>query len=246
MIGYRLADRERELHRSIQLHGEREIMTTDNERRGQVNLSLDQTEEANASSIPSETPRTRRVSVQLSETIFERLEAATGQPGAGKSMVVEEALERFLSPAPPVEGVVHEALHRIGDQIERLESELAIVAETVALHARYHLTVTPPMPPSQQRDACVLGYRRFKALAEQVDRRVRSGQPLMRETIARLGATERAVSPPESDGEAAPSRSEDQNEVLADVERNVESEQTAAVQEDGSHPNFRHLPNALC
>lgn len=220
-------------------------MTTDNERPGQVSLSLEQTE-ASTSSIPTETPRTRRVSVQLSETIFERLEAATGQPGAGKSIIVEEALERFLNPAPPVGGMAHEALHRIGDQIERLESEIAIIAETVALHARYHLTVTPPMPPSQQRDACVLGYRRFKAMAGQVDRRVRSSQPLMRETIARLGVTERAVSPPDSDGEVVPGRSEDQNEVFADVERDVKTEQTAAVQEDGSNRNFRNLPNAFC
>ncbi|WP_024342624.1 hypothetical protein [Bradyrhizobium japonicum] len=220
-------------------------MTVDGERDGQVSLSLDQIE-ATASPIPSETPRTRKVSVQLSETIFERLEAATGQPGAGKSMIVEAALERFLNPAPPVEGMVHEALHRIGDQIERLESEIAIIAETVALHVRYHLTVTPPMPPSQQRDACVLGYRRFKALAEQVDRRVRASQPLMRETIAGLSMSERTVSPPERDGGAVPDRSEDQNDVLCDVAPDAESKQMAAVQEDGSNPNFRNLPNAFC
>lgn len=220
-------------------------MTTDSERDGQVSLSLDQTE-ANAPPIPCETSRSRKVSVQLSETIFERLEAATGQPGAGKSMIVEAALERFLNPAPPMEGMVHEAVHRIGDQIERLESEIAIIAETVALHARYHLTVTPPMPPSQQRDACVLGYRRFKALAEQVDQRVRSRQPLMRETIAGLSLTERPVSPPESDGQAVPDRSKDQNDVLCDVTPDAESKQMAAVQEDGSNANFRNLPNAFC
>ncbi|WFU39182.1 hypothetical protein QA640_33100 [Bradyrhizobium sp. CB82] len=219
-------------------------MTADSERDGQVSLSLDQTE-PNTSPIQTETPRTRRVSIQRSERIFERLEAATGQPGAGKSMVVEAALERFLNPAPPVEGMLHEALHRIGDQIERLESELAIIAETVALHARYHLTVTPPMPPSQQPDACVLGDLRFKALAEQVDRRVRSRQPLIRETIARLGVTERAVSPPESDGEAVRGRPEDQTDILPEVAPNLKSEQMAAVQEDGSNRNFRYLPNAF-
>jgi hypothetical protein len=220
-------------------------MTVDRELDGHVSLSLDQTE-ANTSSTPSETPRIRKISVQLSETTFERLEAATDRPGVGKSMVVEAALERFLEPAPPIEGKVHEALHRIGGQIERLEGQIAIIAETVALHARYHLTVTPPMPPSQQRKACVLGHERFKALAEQVDRRVRLGEPLMRETIAGLGLTERDASTHESDGETAPGRSEDQIDILAEVTPVAESELVAAVQEDGSHRNFRHLPNAFC
>jgi MFS family permease len=66
-----------------------------------------------------------------------------------------------------------------------------MIAETVALHARYHLAVMPPLPQPQQRAACKLGDERFKVLAEQVDRRVRLGQPLIRETIDRLNCTDR-------------------------------------------------------
>ena len=68
---------------------------------------------------------------------------------------------------------------------------MRIVAETVALHARYHLTVVPPLPESRQREAVVLGDERFKVLAEQVDRRVRLGRPLMQETINRLTSRNR-------------------------------------------------------
>ncbi|MCP3463321.1 hypothetical protein [Bradyrhizobium sp. CCGUVB23] len=89
-------------------------------------------------------------------------------------------------------------------------------------------------------------YRRFKALAEQVDRRVRSGRPLMRETIASLSMTERDVPPLERDAETVSGRSEDQIDVLADAAPDVESKQMAAVQEDGSNRNFRNLPNAFC
>jgi hypothetical protein len=66
---------------------------------------------------------------------------------------------------------------------------LRIVNETVALHARYHLTVTPPLPSSQQPAACALGLERFEAFAAQVGRRVHMGAPLMRETIDRLALT---------------------------------------------------------
>jgi hypothetical protein len=48
-------------------------MMADSELDGQVSLSLDQTE-PNTSPIASETPRTRKSSVQLSETILKRLE----------------------------------------------------------------------------------------------------------------------------------------------------------------------------
>jgi predicted MFS family arabinose efflux permease len=67
---------------------------------------------------------------------------------------------------------------------------MRIIAETVALHARYHLTVVPPLPESRQCEAVVLGDERFKVLAEQVDRRVRFGRPLMQETINRLNSRE--------------------------------------------------------
>ena len=58
--------------------------------------------------VSREIPRTRKVTVQLSENTFERLEAATDRPGFGKSMVVETALERFFDPAAPIEGLIHE------------------------------------------------------------------------------------------------------------------------------------------
>lgn len=186
---------------------------------------------------------TRKVSVQLSEQIFRRLEVATDRPGVGKSMVVEAALERFLDPAPPIEGLIHEALDRINRQLERLDSDVRMIAETVALQARYHLTVTPLMPQSQQREACALGQERFKALAEQVDRRVRANRPLLRETIDQINAAN-------ADGCAA----DDVSRVSADSAQesaaatilDATTDMSAAAEEGGSNRNFHNLPNAFC
>ncbi|MBI5263964.1 MAG: hypothetical protein HY852_19320 [Bradyrhizobium sp.] len=190
--------------------------------------------------------RTKRVTVQLSERTFERLEAATDRPGLGKSMVIEAALERFLDPAPPVAGIVQESFDRIDSRLERLEYEIAIIAETVALHARYHLTVTPPMSQPQQHEACVLGHARFKALAEQVDSRVRQGHPLMRETIAYLAAARADASRLESNAEISLGSAEVDQEILAASAPKAEADLSAAGEEDGSNRNFRHLPNAFC
>ncbi|MGY8681536.1 hypothetical protein Q2941_27660 [Bradyrhizobium sp. UFLA05-153] len=179
---------------------------------------------------------TRKVSVQLSEQIFRRLEVATGRPGVGKSMVVEAALERFLDPAPPIEGLIHEALDRINGQLERLDNDVRVIAETVALHARYHLTVTPHMPQSQQREACALGQVRFKALAEQVERRVSSNRPLLRETIDQINTAN-------AFGYAA----DNVSQVFADSATILATADTsAAAEEGGSNRNFHNLPNAFC
>jgi nucleotidyltransferase/DNA polymerase involved in DNA repair len=186
---------------------------------------------------------TRKVTVKLTEQLCKRLEAATDRPGVGKSMVVEAALERFLDPAPPIEGLIHEALARITNQLERLDGDVRTIAETVALHARYHLTVTPTMAQPQQREACAVGQERFVALAEQVDRRVRLGRSLMREAIGQVNGSR-----PDSswiDNASLVSAHSDQEPPPATVP-DATADLTAAVEEDGSNSNFRHLPNAFC
>ena len=136
------------------------------------------------------TSERRKVTVRLSEGVCGRLDVASDRPGVGKSMLVEAALEHFLNPTPSVEALLHERLDGIHTKFDHLERDMRIIAETVALHARYHLTVVPPLPESRQREAVVLGDERFKVLAEQVDRRIRLGRPLMQETINRLNFAE--------------------------------------------------------
>ena len=130
----------------------------------------------------------RKVTVRLSEGVCGRLDVATDRPGVGKSMLVEAALEHFLNPAPSVEALMRERLDDMHARFDHLDRDMRMIAETVALHARYHLAVMPPLPQPRQREACMLGDERFKVLAEQVDRRVRLGRPLMQETIDRLNS----------------------------------------------------------
>jgi hypothetical protein len=187
----------------------------------------------------------RKLSVHLSEAIFERLQAATQGPGVSKSRVVETALERFLDPAPSVEGVLYEHIDRMRKQLEHLADEVQIVSETVALHTRYHLTVNPPLGRSQQRDACVLGDARFKALAEQVDQRVRLSRPLMRETIEGLRTTRHAAALSESCGGSSPEARDADARHRAASFNDASPESCAAVREGGSSLRFRQRLNAF-
>jgi hypothetical protein len=131
----------------------------------------------------------RRITVQLPEQLVERLQAAAERPGASKSAIVEAALDQFLSADTIDDVTLSRRLSWMGRQLEQLERDLRIVNETVALHARYHLTVTPALSNSQHRAACALGQERFEVFAAQIGRRVHLGTPLMRETMDRLSTS---------------------------------------------------------
>jgi MFS family permease len=161
----------------MQLHGEPDLQASD------VDVAVRKPRKRRSSP-------TRKVTVRLSAELCERLDVATDRPGVGKSMIVDAALDRFLNPAASLEDEVRERFDDMHGRFDRLERSMQMMAETVSLHARYQLAVMPPVPQSRQQEAILLGDERFKVLAEQVDRRVRQGRPLMQETIDRLNAVD--------------------------------------------------------
>jgi MFS family permease len=185
----------------------------------------------------------RKVTVRLSEGVCGRLDVATDRPGFGKSMLIEAALEHFLNPAPSVEALLREHLDDLHARFDHLDRDMRMIAETVALQARYHLTVVPPLPESQQREAILLGDERFKVLAEQVDRRVRQGRPLMQETIDRLNSVEQKESEPATAGAPMHSSELAPEDSRADAEGvGFEQAPPVSAKTDLGDPSFaRHL-----
>jgi len=188
---------------------------------------------------------TRKVTIRLTENLHYQLETATERPGVGKSMVVEAALERFLTPEAPVEELVRDRFDEMGARFDRLEHDLRMLAETVALHARYHLSIMPPLPLTEQREACVRGDERFRVLAEQVNRRVRMGQPLMQETIDRLNEAELGEldRPVEGDTPDASESGAGNLQAYPEDVAGIHHESSAAAGEGGGNSNFRRPLN---
>ena len=184
----------------------------------------------------------QKISVQLPEELFAELEAATEQKGTTRTAIVEAALRQFLSDGAETddEAALRRRLEWMSRQLEQLERELRIVNETVALHARFHLTITPRMPQTHQRAACLLGQERFEVFAAQVGRRVHLGTPLMRETMDRL-TTENpdlfAQAVEEGSLLGAPAR-ESGHPVPVGGDRTREPQRSAAAGEGGSNGNF--------
>jgi hypothetical protein len=131
-----------------------------------------------------------RVGFYLSEGMAARLAEAAKDPRATRSALVEATLDRFLGSDDDVSdtATVARRLAGLSRQLEELDRNLRIANETAALHARFHLAVTPLMPEREQGAACALGAERFDEFAIQVGRRVDLGVPLIRETIDRVSA----------------------------------------------------------
>jgi len=186
----------------------------------------------------------RKLGVRLSPLLFERLQATAESRALTKTAIIEAALERFLGPKPQCDDDEAKFLRRfesMGQKLEQIERDLRLVNETVSLHARYHLTVMPPMPREQQHAACILGLERFEAFAAQVGMRVSLGTPLMKETIDRLdAATPHIVAPRLCEGAPLGTPvSETDHKVASLTARGVRPEFSAAAQEDGSNGRFR-------
>src|SRR6266699_6992714 len=132
-----------------------------------------------------------RVGVYLSIGMAARLAEAAKHPRATKSALVEAALARFLGSDDAIDDTATVAHHLTGlsRQLEELDRSLRIANETAALHARFHLAVTPLLPVGELGAACALGAERFEEFAAQVGRRGDLGIPRIRETIDRGSAT---------------------------------------------------------
>jgi len=188
-----------------------------------------------------------RVGVYLSEGTAARLTEAARNPGATKSALVEAALDRFLGSDDDISDTATVARHLsgLGRQLEELDRNLRIANETAALHARFHLAVTPLMPAGEQGAACALGAERFEEFAAQVERRVDLGVPLIRETIDRGSA---ARTPPFARAEGEPSDSGStvcEPRVRASTVGGDASVNIAAVREDAATLGLQAVEAAL-
>ncbi len=100
-----------------------------------------------------------------------------------RSAIVEAAVASFLSPdgADRREAAFARRLDRLTRQVQRLERNVGISTEALALFVRFWLTVTPPLPTEAQPAAQAKGRERYEGFIEALGRRIQKGQNLMDE-----------------------------------------------------------------
>lgn len=94
-----------------------------------------------------------------------------------QAVVVETAVASFLSPdnSERFEAALTRRLDRMSRQIERLERDIEISNEAIALFVQFWLTTTPPLPESEMGAARASGRKRYadfvSALGEKIGSR---------------------------------------------------------------------------
>jgi hypothetical protein len=123
-----------------------------------------------------------RLSVYLDPEIMARLIDLAGRKEQSRSIIAEAAIMSFLTPnAGQPEAAFARRLGLLSRQVERLERDLTIAVEALALFIRFWLTITPPLPESAQGAAQAKGHERFESFLEALGRRLAKGQSLLRE-----------------------------------------------------------------
>jgi hypothetical protein len=127
----------------------------------------------------------RRHQFYLDGKLAEQLMALAAKPGSSKTTIMTDALQAYLDRrgAGELEERFKVRLDRLSMQLGRIERDLQVVAESLALFIRLQLTITGPLPEAD-RAARAIGQDRFHSFMQQVSRRIASGRSLSDDVLS--------------------------------------------------------------
>ncbi|MGE4302617.1 MAG: CopG family ribbon-helix-helix protein [Novosphingobium sp.] len=123
-------------------------------------------------------------SVYLDSELMHALAAYADRRGKSRSLVAEAAIASFLSPDADEqrEAAIAKRLDRLDRRQTRLERDVGIGLEMIALFVRFWLSNTPPLPESERATMRRQGGDRYDAFIEALGRRLAKG-PKVRQEI---------------------------------------------------------------
>jgi len=138
--------------------------------------------------------------------LADRLSELALRQGVHRSQLVEAAVASFLSPdaLDRREAAYVRRLDRISRQIERVERDLTIAIEAQALFVRFWLSVTAPVPPSQQAASKAQGSQRYEGFIETLGRRLQRGGSLVREISEEIWPDQQRQESGQDDSDTGP------------------------------------------
>lgn len=124
-----------------------------------------------------------RINVYFPPEPLKQISDLADRKNISRSAIVEAAVISFLSPdgMDRKEAAFARRLDRLSRQVQRLERDVGLTAETLALFVRFWLTITPPLPNEAQAAAQIKGRERFEGFVETLGRRLQKGQSFLRE-----------------------------------------------------------------
>jgi predicted transcriptional regulator len=136
------------------------------------------------------TPKKKtQMSVYLAPDVMKALGAYAARREQPMSLIAEAAIASFLSPDADErrEAAIGKRLDQIDRRIARLERDVGISVETLALFVRFWLTTTPPLPEPAAEAARAKAGSRYDSFVAALGRRLSSGPTLRREISEDVG-----------------------------------------------------------
>lgn len=125
----------------------------------------------------------QRLSVYLDADVMKALADYAARRDQSRSLVAEAAIASFLSPdaAERQEAATAKRLDQIDRRMTRVERDLGIAVETLAVFVRFWLTTSPPLPEPAQAAARAKAGERYDAFVAALGRRLAKGPKLRQE-----------------------------------------------------------------
>ena len=123
-------------------------------------------------------------STYLDPQLMQALAAYADRRGKSRSLVAEAAIASFLSPDADEqrEAAIAKRLDKLDRRMTRMERDVGIGVEMIALFVRFWLSNTPPPPESERAAMRRQGGDRYDAFMEALGRRLAKG-PKVRQEI---------------------------------------------------------------
>lgn len=141
------------------------------------------------------TPRKKKaqISVYLDPGTMELLADYAARRDQPQSLIAEAAIASFLSPdaAEQREAAIAKRLDQMDRRMARLERDLGISVETLAVFVRFWLATTPALPEPAAQAARAKAGERYEAFVAALGRRLAKG-PRLAQEIAEDGGAAKA------------------------------------------------------
>ena len=130
-------------------------------------------------------PKKQRLSVYLDPAVMRRLAEHAARRDHSRSLIAEAAIESFLSPdaAERQEAATTKRLDQLDRRMTRLERDVGISVEMLAVFVRFWLATTPTLSEPIAKAAHAKAAERYEAFVTALGRRLAQG-PKLRQEIA--------------------------------------------------------------
>jgi predicted transcriptional regulator len=137
----------------------------------------------------SKPTRKQRLSVYLDPAVMSRLVDHAARRDQSRSLIAEAAIESFLSPdaSERQEAAITKRLDQFDRRMTRLERDVGISVEMLAVFVRFWLATTPALPEPAAQAARAKTAERYDQFVIALGRRLAKGPKLRQEIAEDIG-----------------------------------------------------------